>query len=92
MSIEKILSEDISRRDLLALGIDGLAFLVAGCAGSHKGVREPPEFNMKKFVAWYSRNRLYNNVNPNLRTPHYPSPSERGGLWAATFKKKWGQI
>ncbi len=70
MSIEKILSQQTNRRDLLAAGIAGLTFLAAGCAGAQKNIKDPSEFDINKFVGWYKRNKLYNKANPNLRRPH----------------------
>jgi hypothetical protein len=70
MSIEKIFPQEISKRDLLAAGLGGLAYLAAGCAGAQKNIKNPSEFNVEKFVGWYRRNRLYNKANPNLRRPH----------------------
>ena len=67
MSIEKIFPQEISRRDLLAGGLGGLAYLAEGCGGAQKNINNPSEFNVEKFVGWYRRNRLYNKANPNLQ-------------------------
>jgi hypothetical protein len=66
MSIEKIFSQEITKRDLLAAGLDGLALLADGCAGAQKDISDPAKFDMSKFVSWYRLNRLYNSVSPNL--------------------------
>jgi hypothetical protein len=78
MSIEKILTMDIERREFIKrAGITGLA-LLTGCANSGTEIKEPEanikesgEFDSEKFLRWYKRNKLYNGPNPNLKRPHH---------------------
>jgi len=69
--------QEMDRREFIIkaglAGIGGFA-LLAGCAGPNQDITNPEEFSMEKFLGWYQRNRLYNRPNPNLKSPHRPTP------------------
>jgi len=64
--------EGFCRRQFLkAAGLTGLA-LLTGCAGAQKEIKDPTKFDMKSFLSWYKRNKLYCGPNPNSRGRHSP--------------------
>jgi hypothetical protein len=59
----------------LAIGAGlSLEEVISGCAAPSQDITFPEEFNKEKFLSWYQRNKLYNRPNPNLKSPHSPTP------------------
>ena len=79
-SLESPKRREFLRKACLA-GIAGFAMLT-GCAGAQTDLKDPSKFDLKAFMSWYRKNKLYNGPNPNLRSPHSVADNFRG----PTFK------
>ena len=84
--------ESPARREFLRkMGLAGIAgfALLAGCAGAQKDLKDPSQFDMKSFVSWYKRNKLYNGPNPNLNRPHSVADYSLGPTFKLSIDHGW---
>jgi hypothetical protein len=76
-----------SRRHVLRLvGASAAVAAFPACGVLSPTVNPNEPFDLGKFDRWYRYAKLYNGPNPNLRSPHRPTPYSHG-LWAATFRE-----